>query len=116
MERKTILMKNAEGGAYPFELLDRRLRESTSQLRNVTEVLEKLGRSAGTLQRMVGGAQFQEAARTNGRAPKAQTAPPPPTRGAQAQQSPPAAATQDDIPEWRKVFPNLSSKVPSRGK
>ncbi|WP_152622714.1 hypothetical protein [Archangium violaceum] len=110
-------MKNAEGGAYPFELLDRRLRESTAQLRDVTRVLETLGRSAGALQRMVGGAQFQEAARTNGRAPKAQTAPPPPARGAQAPQSghPPAPA-QDDIPEWRKVFPNLSSKVPSRGR
>ncbi|WP_143195543.1 hypothetical protein [Archangium sp. Cb G35] len=110
-------MKNAEGGAYPFELLDQRLRESTAQLRDVTKVLEALGRSAGTLQRMVRGEQFQEAARTAGRAPKAQTAPPP-ARGAQAPQSstPQAQAAQDDIPEWRKVFPNLSSKVPSRGK
>ncbi|MFE8600618.1 hypothetical protein KYC5002_34275 [Archangium violaceum] len=111
-------MKNAEGGAYPFELLDRRLRESTAQLRDVTKVLEALGRSAGALQRMVGGAQLQEAARTAGRAPKAHTAPPPPARGAQAPQSSTtsAPAAKDEIPEWRKVFPNLSSKVPSRGR
>ena len=112
-------MKNAEGGAHPFELLDRRLRESTAQLRDVTKVLEALGRSSGALQRMVGGAQLQEAARTAGRAPKAHTAPPPPVRGAQAPQkssSTSAPAAKDEIPEWRKVFPNLSSKVPSRGK
>ncbi|HYO72826.1 MAG TPA: hypothetical protein VEU33_42870 [Archangium sp.] len=111
-------MKNAEGAAPPFELLDRRLKESTEQLRDVTKVFEALGRSAGALQRMVSGEQFQEAARTAGRGQKAQTAPPPPARGAQSSQSnaPSAPATQDDIPEWRKVFPDLSSKVPGRGR
>jgi hypothetical protein len=112
-------MKNAEGGAHPFELLDRRLKDSTAQLRDVTKVLENLGRSAGALQRMVGTEQFQEAARTAGRTPRAQTPTPAPSaRGSQASQSSAtgASAHQDDIPEWRKVFPDLSSKVPGRGR
>ncbi|HEX5746833.1 MAG TPA: hypothetical protein VFZ09_11365 [Archangium sp.] len=113
-------MKNAEGGAHPFELLDRRLKDSTAQLKDVTKVLENLGRSAGALRRMVGTEQFQESTRTGGRNPKAQSAPPPPppARGSHATQgnASSASAAQDDIPEWRKVFPDLSSKVPGRGR
>jgi hypothetical protein len=112
-------MKNAEGAAHPFELLDRRLKESTDQLRDAREALEQLGRSAGTLQRMFGVEEIREAARAAGRAPKGQSAAPPaPTRGTRPTHAnqPSASAAKDDIPEWRKVFPDLSSKVPGRGK
>lgn len=110
-------MKNAEGAAQPFELLERRLKASTDQLRNATESLEELGRSAGALQRLFGVEEIREAARAAGRAPKEQSsATSPSARGASSSQSSTSTASQDDIPEWRKVFPNLSSKVPGRGK
>jgi hypothetical protein len=107
-------MKNAEGVALASEL-DRRLKASTDQLRDVRETLEQLGRSAGALQRLFGVEQIQEAARAKGWSPKEQTATElPPTRSARP--APAAPAPQDEIPEWRRVFPNLSTKVPGRGK
>jgi hypothetical protein len=111
-------MKNAEGAAHPFELLERRLKASTDQLRDVRETMEELGRSAGALQRLFGVEQIREAAMAAGQNPKGQAgAAPPPARGARSSQSSaPAASAQDDVPEWRKVFPDLSSKVPGRGK
>ena len=110
-------MKNAEGAAHPFELLDRRLKQSTDQLRDVRETLEELGRSAATLQRLFGVEQIQEAARAAGQGAKGQTAtPPPPARSGRPSQGSAPSAAQDDIPEWRKVFPDLSNKVPGRGK
>jgi hypothetical protein len=112
-------MKNAEGAAPPFELLERRLKQSTDRLRDVRESLEELGRSAGSLQRLFGVEEIREAARAAGRTPKGQPATtPPPARGARPAQSsgPSASGGQDDIPEWRKVFPDLSSKVPGRSK
>lgn len=112
-------MKNAEGAAHPFELLERRLKASTDQLRNARESLEALGRSAGALQRLFGAEEVREAARAAGRAPKGQTVATPPAHAKgtpSSQASAPAPAAQDDIPEWRKVFPDLSSKVPGRGR
>ncbi|WP_375772208.1 hypothetical protein NR798_15405 [Archangium gephyra] len=112
-------MKNAEGAAHPFELLDRRLKQSTDQLRDVRETLEELGRSASTLQRLFGVEQIREAARGTGQGGKGHTATqPPPSRSGRPSQgsTPSSTASQDDIPEWRKVFPDLSNKVPGRGK
>jgi hypothetical protein len=110
-------MKNAEGAAHPFELLERRLKASTDQLRDVRETMEELGRSAGALQRLFGVEQLREAALAAGQSPKGQAAAAPPPKGARSSQSStPAPATQDDVPEWRKVFPDLSSKVPGRSK
>ncbi|MFY0565675.1 hypothetical protein ACN28E_17780 [Archangium lansingense] len=111
-------MKNAEGVALASDL-DRRLKTSIDQLRDVRETLEELGRSAGTLHRLFGVEEVQEVVRgKGGRTPKGQIATPPPAPSARTAPSsaPPAPAPQDDIPEWRKVFPNLSSKVPGRGK
>lgn len=109
-------MKNAEGVALASDL-DRRLKTSVDQLRDVRETLEQLGRSAGALHRLFGVEEVQEVVRAkDGRTPKGRTATaPPPSRPAPSN-APPAPALQDDIPEWRKVFPNLSSKVPGRGK
>lgn len=109
-------MKNAEGVALASEL-DRRLKASTDQLRGVAETLEKLGRSAGVLQRLFGVEQFQEAARGKVRTAKEQAAAEsPPARGTRPSpgSAPAAPAAQEDIPEWRKVFPDLSNKVPGR--
>ncbi|MFY0524333.1 hypothetical protein ACN28I_14560 [Archangium gephyra] len=108
-------MKNAEGAAHPFELLERRLKASTDQLRDVRETMEELGRSAGALQRLFGVEQLREAARAAGQGPKGQAAAAPPPKGSRSSQSS-APAAQDDIPEWRKVFPDLSNKVPGRGR
>ncbi|MCY1080176.1 hypothetical protein [Archangium lansingense] len=112
-------MKNAEGVALASDL-DRRLKTSIDQLRDVRETLEELGRSAGTLHRLFGVEEVQEVVRGKGGrtpTPKGQTVPPPAPSARPAPSSAPTApAPQDDIPEWRKVFPNLSSKVPGRGK
>lgn len=112
-------MKNAEGVA-PASDLDRRLKASIDQLRDVRETLEQLGRSAGALHRLFGVEEVQEVVRAKGgRTPKGRTAtryPPAPSARPAPSSAPPAPAPQDDIPEWRKVFPNLSSKVPGRGK
>ncbi len=111
-------MKNAEGVALVSDL-DRRLKASIDQLRGVRETLEPLSRSAGALHQFFGVEEVQEVVRgRSGRTPKAQTATPPPAQSARSAPSsaPAAPAAQDDIPEWRKVFPNLSSKVPGRGK
>lgn len=109
-------MKNAEGVALASEL-DRRLKASTDQLRDVRETLEQLGRSAGTLQRLFGVEQIQEAARGKGRTAKEQTATEPSRSARPSPGSAPAApAAQDDIPEWRRVFPDLSRRVPGRGR
>lgn len=110
-------MKNAEGAAHPFELLERRLKASTDQLRDVRETMEELGRSAGALQRLFGVEQVRQAAMAAGQSPKGQAGAVPPPKGARSSQSSASApAAQDDIPEWRKVFPDLSNKVPGRGK
>ena len=110
-------MKNAEGAAHPFELLDRRLKASTDQLRDVRETMEELGRSAGALQRLFGVEQVRQAAMAAGQSQKGQAGAVPPPKGARSSQgSASAPAAQDDIPEWRKVFPDLSNKVPGRGK
>ncbi|HZI03652.1 MAG TPA: hypothetical protein VEZ71_06500 [Archangium sp.] len=111
-------MKNAEGAAHPFELLERRLKASTDQLRDVRETMEELGRSAGALQRLFGVEQVRQAAMAAGQSPKGQAGAVPPPKGARSSQSSASAASaaQDDIPEWRKVFPDLSNKVPGRGR
>lgn len=111
-------MKNAEGVALASDL-DRRLKASIDQLRDVRETLEELGRSAGALHRLFGVEQVQQTVTAKGRTPKGQTTTPPaPAQSARPAQSntPPASSSQDDIPEWRKVFPNLSNKVPGRGR
>lgn len=111
-------MKNAEGVALASEL-DRRLKASTDQLRDVAETLEQLGRSAGMLQRLFGVEEFQDAARGKVRTAKEQAAANSlPSKGTRPSSgsAPAASAAQDDIPEWRKVFPDLSSKVPGRGR
>ena len=109
-------MKNAEGVALASEL-DRRLKASTDQLRGVAETLEQLGRSAGVLQRLFGVEEFQEAARGKFRTAKEQAAADsPPSKGTRPSPGSAPAASGDDIPEWRKVFPDLSSKVPGRGR
>jgi hypothetical protein len=124
-------MKNAEGVSLPSEL-EQRLKQSIDHLRDVREVLEELGRSADVLHRLFGVEQVAVPTRAappprpveraaKARAPqKEQTATtPPPAKGSAHPppgNAPPAPQPEDEIPEWRKVFPELSSEVPGRGK
>ncbi|HYO58935.1 hypothetical protein [Archangium sp.] len=122
-------MKNAEEAALPSEL-ERRLKLSTDHLREVRETLEELGRAAGALHRLFGVEQMQQLpnaappSRPVERAAKAQTqkghtaTTPPPVKGSRPPPSsaPSAPPAQDEVPEWRKVFPELSAEVPGRRK
>ncbi|QRK04980.1 hypothetical protein JQX13_32860 [Archangium violaceum] len=125
-------MKNAEGVSLPFEL-DRRLKQRIEHLRDVRESLEKLGRSSGSLQRMFAAEQERRRAAAAA-APTAPTAPAAPAvKEAKGRTPPPAARTpppppppssapakpaeeEEDIPAWRKLFPDLSAEVPGRKK
>lgn len=121
-------MKSAEGVSLPFEL-DRRLKQRIEHLRDVRESLEKLGRSAGSLQRMFAAEQERSRARAAAEAapaapavkeakgrtpppPPARTPPPPPPSSAPAK----LAEEEEEIPAWRKLFPDLSAEVPGRKK
>ncbi|WNG35624.1 hypothetical protein F0U61_19600 [Archangium violaceum] len=126
-------MKNAEGVSLPFEL-DRRLKQRIDHLRDVRESLEQLGRSAGSLQRLFGvelerrraaaaaaptapAAQVAPAvkeAKSRTPSPATRTAPPPPPPPSNAPAKP--AEEEEEIPAWRKLFPDLSAEVPGRKK
>jgi hypothetical protein len=118
-------MKTGEGVALTVEL-ERRLRQSTDRLRDVRETLEELSRAADALHHLFGLQQMMENAQATpmhrlgvkeakGRS---QTATPPSARGSHSSSGSAASEStnQDEVPEWRKVFPKLSAQVPGRGK
>jgi hypothetical protein len=120
-------MKNGEGVALTVEL-ERRLRQSTDRLRDVRETLEELSQAADALQYLFSQQQMQAnaqaAAPSTGTAPtaRAQKAQPaaayPPAKASRpaASSAPSAPSEQDEVPEWRKLFPKLSAQVPGHGK
>jgi TolA-binding protein len=118
-------MKNGEGVALTVEL-ERRLRQSTDRLRDVRETLEELSRSADALHHLFGLQQMREQTQAapqhrleekaaKARTQKGQTATAP-TASRPAPSSAPSESTEEEVPEWRKVFPKLSAHVPGRGK
>jgi hypothetical protein len=113
-------MKTGEGVALTVEL-ERRLRQSTDRLRDVRETLEELSRAADALHHLFGLQQMQEytrqAAPMHRLGEKPATTPPPAKASRAAPSSAPSQPKdEDEIPEWRKVFPKLSAEVPGRGK
>jgi hypothetical protein len=107
-------MKNAEGMDLPAEL-DRRLKRGVDQLRQFREAVEALDEIADAIGPLLGVERPRRrgrgASRTSPAAAQAQT-PPPPTKAP----STTSAAQPEDIPEWRKVFPGLSARVPGSKK
>jgi hypothetical protein len=109
-------MKNAEGVDLPAEL-DRRLKRGVEQLRQFREAIEGLDQIADTLGPLLGVEPPRRRGRAASRAPamKAPEAQTPPA--ARAERSGPSTtpatpAQPEEIPEWRKVFPGLSARVP----
>ncbi|HZH77857.1 MAG TPA: hypothetical protein VEY88_17655 [Archangium sp.] len=107
-------MKNAEGMDLPAEL-DRRLKRGVDQLRQFREAVEELDQIADAIGPLLGVERPKRrgkgASRTSPAA-EAQTASP----ASKAPSTPSAAAQPEDIPEWRKVFPGLSARVPGSKK
>jgi hypothetical protein len=118
-------MKKDEGLPLPQEL-DRRLKLGIDRLKQVRKNAEELSRIVAVIQPLLGVKRapgFAPAAPRPRRAEKARTqegrppGPPPPTRSARPASSSASAAqpeTGEDLPEWRKLFPALSAKVPLR--
>ncbi len=103
--------------------LERRLRQSTDRLRDVRKTLEELSQAADALHHLFGLQQMQAQALATPPAENAATART--QKGQTATAHPPAKASrpapsaqpeQDEVPEWRKLFPKLSAEVPGRGK
>lgn len=118
-------MKNAEGSNVPLEL-ERRLKAGVDQLKKLTDSLEGLVKVADAVGPALGvkrkpgrprggsrpavratGGQGQEGRGTAATPPSRQTQPPP-------ARATPAQAAQEEIPEWRKLFPGLAAEVPHR--
>ena len=119
-------MKNAEELALPLEL-ERRLRLGVDHLREVRETMEELARIADAIQPLLGVSRTQVQAKTAPQPRPAAGAPmqvgrtaatPPPAKGPRTPPSsaPSGPTAQDEVPEWRKVFPGLSAKVPGGSK
>ncbi|WP_309895892.1 hypothetical protein [Archangium sp.] len=107
-------MKNAEGVDLPAEL-DRRLKRGVDQLRQFREAVEELDQIADAIGPLLGVERPRRrgkgASRTSPTAAEAQT----PSAASKAP-STASAAQPEDIPEWRKVFPGLSARVPGSKK
>jgi TolA-binding protein len=123
-------MKNGEGVALTVEL-ERRLRQSTDRLRDMRETLEELSQAADALHHLFGLQQMQEQlqqtptlhrlgekpAMTRAQKEQSETTPAPAKASRPAPATPAAESKEEeDVPEWRKVFPKLSAHVPGRGK
>lgn len=109
-------MKNAEGVDLPAEL-ERRLKRGVDQLRQFREAVEELDQMADALGPLLGVERPRRRGRGASRArpvKAAETQLPPTTRAERtAPSTAPAAPVQtEEIPEWRKVFPGLSARVP----
>jgi hypothetical protein len=114
-------MKNVEGPGLPVEL-DRRLKAGVERLRDARKDLEELTQLADVLGPLLGVGRGRRGARAaSGPAPAAKAAPqaarsaaatPPPAKGARTPSG--GAPAEEEIPEWRKVFPALSANVPPK--
>jgi hypothetical protein len=109
-------MKNAEGVDLPAEL-ERRLKRGVDQLRQFREAVEGLDQMADTLGPLLGVEPPRRRGKAASRARAAQAPEvlmPPPAKAERSGPStaPVAPAQPEEIPEWRKVFPGLSARVP----
>ncbi|PTL75598.1 hypothetical protein DAT35_54280 [Vitiosangium sp. GDMCC 1.1324] len=107
--------------------LDRRLKLGVDRLREARKGLEELTQLADSLGPLLGVRSRKGRAKATagtlpasktarGRAPQARTeSTPPPSYGVRPTPStaPSAPAVQDEVPEWRKLFPALSANVPT---
>jgi hypothetical protein len=118
-------MKNAEGSDSPLEL-ERRLKAGVDQLRKMTDSLEGLVQVADAIGPILGvvrkrgrgrPASRPAAGAMGGLSQEGHSAAAAPT-GKQPQTPPanaaPAKNAQEEIPEWRKLFPGLAAEVPHR--
>lgn len=113
-------MKNDEGVALPLEL-ERRLKLAVDRLGQVRQTLEELDRNADAIRPMLGVRlpRGRGKAATAGPAMKSAGRPaaaPPPAKETRTQPSASQAqaAQEEEIPEWRKLFPGLSAQHPKR--
>lgn len=126
MSREASRHENAEGLALTVEL-ERRLRQGVDHLGEIRQSMEDLVRIADAIGPMLGvkqrkgrgkAAQSPATRMASGSKPESRTASASPTtkeaRGSQ-ERAPVPPAELDEIPEWRKMFPNLSAEVPGRG-
>jgi hypothetical protein len=105
-------MKNAEGVDLPAEL-DRRLKRGVDQLRQFREAVEELDQIADAIGPLLGVERPRRRGRGASRAGPAAAEAQTPSAASKAPSTASAAAAQpEDIPEWRKVFPGLSARVP----
>jgi len=127
-------MKKSEEFALPREF-DQRLKQGIDRLKEMRETAEELSRIADLIQPLLGVSLPPERARAETPPPRVEKAvvarkqetraaaltPPPPPSAEKAARTPPTSAPPDEldseeIPEWRKLFPALSEKVPQRPK
>lgn len=122
-------MKKSEEFALPHDF-DRRLKLGIDRLKEMRETAEELSRIADLIQPLLGVSLPPGRARAEtpprraeqpavARKPEVRTAaPPPPAKGARIPppSAPPAQPNEEEVPEWRKLFPALSEKVPLRPK
>jgi hypothetical protein len=109
-------MKNAEGVDLPAEL-DRRLKRGVDQLRQFREAMEGLDQIADTLGPLLGVERPRRRGKAASRALEMQAPDTQTPAQARAERTGPSTAPAtpaqpEDIPEWRKVFPGLSARVP----
>ncbi|WP_257459447.1 hypothetical protein [Archangium lipolyticum] len=113
-------MKNVEGPALPVEL-DRRLKVGVARLKEVRQSMEELSRIADAIGPLLGvGGGRKRGKATSGSFPAVRAqeaarpaaATPPPAKNTRT--APSSAPAEDEVPEWRKVFPALSANVPPK--
>ncbi|MGZ3458145.1 MAG: hypothetical protein ACXU86_06510 [Archangium sp.] len=112
-------MKKAEL-ASPLEL-EQRLKLGVDHLRQMRESMEELVRIADAIGPLLGVQRKPGRAKAAPRAAEVRTqggpaAAPPPARRSQTPQGsePSPPASPDEVPEWRRLFPELSAEVPGR--
>jgi hypothetical protein len=123
LKRMTVSMKNDEGVALPLEL-ERRLKLAVDRLGQVRQTLEELDRNADAIRPLLGvrlprgrgraAASAGPAMKSTAGRPAAAPPPVKETRGQPSNTAPAQAAQEDEIPEWRKLFPGLSAQHPKR--
>jgi hypothetical protein len=114
-------MKNVEGPGLPVEL-DRRLKVGVERLREVRKTMEELSQIADAIGPLLGVGRGRRgvraasapvpAAKAAAQAEHPAAATPPPAKGART--PPSSVPSEEEIPEWRRVFPALSANVPPK--
>lgn len=119
---KNLVMKNAEGSDLPLEL-EQRLKAGVDQLRKMTDSLEGLVQIADAIGPALGVARGRGRGRPASR-PAAMatggvnegrgTVAAPPAKKSPPANAAPAQNAEEEVPEWRKLFPGLAAEVPHK--